>query len=216
MRDTLVRDRMGSIAAMFAEGYWRKSLALAAATKAEMLASGRADAELLGWVRYYEFRNLLALEDWKAIDDLYRAREPLAYAMPLKNAAWVCSVAGEAAARLGDAEQVVRRLRRCYRMRMKDRDLESAFHALQTGCVLLKRIGRADLNTGFADRLIEVGIRLHLPEAVLRGYTVLMDNYEASPRTTVRRRLKTGRERLPDVDLAAAERLLSRLRKLVD
>ena len=220
MKDTRVRERLDRISALTSEGYATKALAAARQTKAEMIEDGPADPELLGWIRYYEFRALHDLEAWTQIDDLFWQPEPQTIAMPLKNAAWIHSVSGEAAMRLGDASEVARRMEACYRMRLEDGDPVSAVQALQTACVLLARMGRPELNTAFADRLIEAGLRFDATNAILQGLHLLADNYEASPRTTVRRRLERGRALLPsEVEpefLEEARRIMDRLRRIVE
>ncbi|HYE99481.1 MAG TPA: hypothetical protein VEJ18_11250 [Planctomycetota bacterium] len=220
MKDTRVKERLDRIAALTSEGYAMKALAVVRQTKAEMLAAGLADPLLLGWIRYYEFRALYDVQGWKEIDELFRQPEPQTLSMPLKNAAWIQSVAGEAASRLGDAREVARRMEACYTMRLEDGDPVSAVQALQTACVLLARMGRPEMNTAFADRLIEAGLRFDATNAILQGLHLLADNYEKAPRTTVRRRLERGRTLLPsEVEpefMEEARRVLERLRKLVD
>ena len=58
---------------------------------------------------------------------------------------------------------------------------------------------RSDLNTPFADRLIELGLRTGEENAVIDGVVRLIENYEARARATVRRRLEKGGALLPEL-----------------
>jgi hypothetical protein len=117
--------------------------------------------------------------------------------VPLKNAAWMHSVAAECAAMMGRAEDVVRWAERAYELRKADGDGAGMAMALNTACLLLERIGRSDLNTPFADRMIELGLRTGAENAVIEGVMRLLENYQAGARTTVRRRLQKGGALLP-------------------
>lgn len=210
-----VEDRLTRIHALFAEGYALKAYGLARAAKEELLAEEDVDPALLGWLRYYELRALHALEAWEALVELFRRPEPRPFAVPAVNQAWMHSVASEAAAHLGRAEDVVRWMERCYELRRATDDAEGAAAALTTACALLARMGRPELNTPFADRLIELGLRAGVEEAVIQGVMRLMDNYEAKARTTIRRRLQKGRTLLPALRRGGqAARMLQRMRTL--
>jgi hypothetical protein len=210
-----VEDRLTRIHALFAEGYARKALGLARAAKEELLADEAADPALLGWLRYYELRSLHALGAWAEAVELFRHPERRPFSVPLVNAAWMHSAAAEGAARLGRAEDVVRWMERCHELRRAAGDVEGAAAALTTACALLERMGRPELNTPFADRLIELGLRTGVEEAVIQGVMRLLDNYEAKARTTIRRRLQKGKTLLPAMRGGRRmERAMERLRDL--
>jgi hypothetical protein len=210
-----VEDRLTRIHALFAEGYALKAYGLAHAAKTELLEEADPDPALLGWLRYYELKSLHALEAWTAACELFRHPEPRPVAVPAINMAWMHSVAAECAAHLGRAEDVVRWMERCYELRRSTDDAPGAAAALTTACALLQRMGRPELNTPFADRLIELGLRAGVEEAVIQGVLRLLDNYEAKARTTVRRRLEKGRTLLPALRRAReVEPTLRRLRNL--
>lgn len=190
-------ERLTRIHALHAEGYALKAYGLAEATKREYLEGGDVDPLLLGWLRYYAFRCLYALEAWAEAVELFRRPEPRPFFLGLRNAAWMHSVAAECAARLGRAEDVVRWAERACELRRADGDAEGMAMALNTACVLLERMGRPDLNTPFADRMIELGLRTGAENAVIEGVVRLLENYETRARTTVRRRLTKGGTLLP-------------------
>jgi hypothetical protein len=217
LKQSEIEARLTRMSAMSSEGYGQQVLELARKTLAEMPA--RPDPRLLGWVRFYEFKALHLLEAWKEFDERFRKTGWAVFAMGAKNAAWVHTVAAEAAERLGDAEEVVRRCEACYHLRLEDQDPISAVQALHTACLLLGRLGRPDLNTPFAERMLEAGQRFGAAQALIRGLHQLADNFERSHRTTVRRRLADGQTalaRLKDSVFAAeARRMLARLRRLL-
>jgi hypothetical protein len=199
MRRDEIEERLTRVHALCAEGYARKAHALAVDGKRALLASEERDPRLLGWLRYYELKCLYALKAWKEAVDLFRSPEPVAYVMPLKNGAWCHSVAAECAAELGEAEDVVRWMEKAFELRKADGDAAGMAMALNTACVLLRRLGRPDLNTPFADRMIEMGLKLGAENAVIEGVSRLLENYQARARTTVRRRLQKGETLLPEL-----------------
>jgi hypothetical protein len=207
------------IHALLGEGYAKKARELARAMKAELVREQDVDPLLLGWLRYYELKALYAGEAWQEAYDLFRHPEARPFAMPAMNAAWAHSVAAECASRLGRPEDVVRWAERCFELRRGAGDPAGAAQALTTACVLLERMGRADLNTPFADRLIELGLQVGAENAVIQGVLRLMDNYEARARTTIRRRLQKSGSLLPALRDPSfrqdAARTLARLRRLL-
>ena len=205
-------DRLLRIQALLGEGYALKAYGLAQTAKAE-----EVDPLRLGWLRYCEFKALFELEAWAEAVELFRRPEPKPFALTPKNAAWMHAAAAECAARLGRAEDVVRWAERCYELRRAGGDLLGAAQSLNTACLLLERMGRSDLNTPFADRLIELGLEVGAEQAVIQGVLRLLENYEARKRTAVRRRLQKSRSLLPalrDPDKAGAA--MERLRRTLD
>lgn len=185
-------ERLARIHALLGEGYAAPALALAREGKAEAV-----DPLRVGLYRFYEFKALYQLQAWQEAYDLFRRPEPRPYALSTKNEAWMHSVAAECAGRLGHAEDVVRWARRCYALRRSDGDPVGAAQCLNTACLLLAGLGRPDLNTEFADRMIELGLELGAENAVIQGVLRLLENYEAAARATVRRRLQKGTSLLP-------------------
>ena len=210
-----VEDRLTGIHALAAEGYALRAYGLARAAKQELLAEEEVDPGLLGWLRYYELKSLHALEAWTAAVDLFRHPEPRPFTVPAAAAAWMHAAAAECAAQLGRAEDVVRWMERCYELRRSTDYAAGTAWALTTACALLERMGRPELNTPFADRLIELGLRSGVEEAVIQGVMRLLDNYEAKARTTIRRRLQKGRSLLPALRGGGRlDRALERMRDL--
>jgi hypothetical protein len=192
-----MEDRLTSIHALLGEGYALKAYGLARSSKEEHLAGKEDDPRLLGWLRYYEFKCLYELRRFREAVDLFRRPEPSPFHLPLNIAAWMHSAAAECAAMMGRAEDVVRWAERAVELRRADGDGAGTATALNTACLLLERIGRADLNTPFADRMIELGLRTGAESAVIAGVMRLLESYEAKARGTVRRRLEKGGTLLP-------------------
>lgn len=193
----MVEEKLTRIHALLGEGYALQAYGVAVAAKKDYLEGPDVDPKLLGWLRYYEFRCLYELRAFKEAVDLFRHPEPVPCHVPLKNAAWMHSVAAECAAMMGRAEDVVRWAERAFELRKADGDAAGMAMALNTACLLLERIGRSDLNTPFADRMIELGLRTGAENAVIEGVMRLLENYQAGARTTVRRRLQKGGALLP-------------------
>lgn len=193
----MVEEELTRIHALLGEGYALQAYGRAVAAKKDYLGGGVVDPKLLGWLRYYEFKCLYELRAFKEAVDLFRHPEPAPVDIPLKNAGWMHSVAAECAAMMGRAEDVVRWMERACELRRADGDGAGMAMALNTACLLLERIGRSDLNTPFADRMIELGLKTGAENAVIEGVVRLLDNYRARARTTVRRRLQKGGTLLP-------------------
>lgn len=190
-------DPLTEIHARMAEGRAREAYDLAASAKERILAEREIDPRLLGWLRYYQFKCLFELRAFKEAVDLFRRPEPAPFHLPLKNAAWMHAAAAECAAMMGRAEDVVRWGERAVELRLADGDGAGTAKALNAACLLLERVGRPDLNTPFADRLIELGLRTGAESAVIEGVLRLLESYEAKARGTVRRRLEKGGALLP-------------------
>lgn len=213
----MVEERLTRIHALLAEGYALKAYELAVETKRD---AKDVDPRQLGWLRYFEFKCLYELRAFKEAVELFRRPEAAPYFIALKNAAWMHSVAAECAAMMGHAEDVVRWAERAYELRKADGDAAGMAMALNTACLLLERIGRSDLNTPFADRMIELGLRTGAENAVIEGVMRLLENYQAGGRTTVRRRLQKGGTLLPALRdplfKRKADGALQRLKRALD
>ncbi|HEX7899894.1 MAG TPA: hypothetical protein VF950_19145 [Planctomycetota bacterium] len=208
-----MEDRLTRIHALLGEGYALRAYGLAADAKKEYLAEEEVDPRLLGWLRYYEFKCLIQLEAWAEAVDLFRRPEPAPFHLPLPNAAWMHLAAADGAARLGRAEDVVRWAERAVELRRADGDGPGMAAGLDAACRLLERMGRSDLNTPFADKMIELGLRTGAESAVIEGVVRLLENYEAKARATVRRRLEKSGTLLPALRAPSAELALERLKR---
>lgn len=215
MDQRICEERLTRIHALIGEGYDLKAYGVAQASKAEYLASEEVDPLLLGWLRYYEFKSLVLLEAWREAYELFRRPERVPFHLAPRNAAWMHLAAAECATRLGRAEDVVRWAERAYELRRADVDPRGAAELLRAACRLLERVGRSDLNTTFADKLIELGLATGAESALIEGMLRLLENYEAKARPTVGRRLRKGGALLPALrDAVYRERAAGVLERL--
>lgn len=207
--------RLVRIHALLGEGFALKAYGLAQATKAELLAATPVDPRLLGWLRVYEFKALVELQAWREAVELFRRPEPAPFQLPPEHAAWMHAEAAACAARLGRAEDVVRWAERGGELHRAAADPAGAAECLNRACLLLERMGRPDLNTPLADRLIELGLQAGARDAVIAGVLRLLENYEARARATIRRRLQKGGALLPALRGSSGdlERTLERLKR---
>ena len=206
--------RLLRIQALLGEGFALKAYGLARAAKADFLEAEEVDSRQLGWLRYYEFKALVELGAWQEAVELFRRPEPRPCSLPPEQAAWMHEAAAACAARLSRAEDVVRWAERAGELRRAAADPAGAAEGLQAACSWLERMGRPDLNTSLADRLIELGLEAGAQEAVIQGVLRLLDNYEARARATIRRRLLKGGALLPALrERDEAEKVLDRLKR---
>ncbi len=203
------------IHALLGEGFALQAYGLAQAAKAELLEAAEVDPRQLGWLRFYEFKALVELQAWREAVELFRRPEPASFRLSPEQAAWMHAEAAACAARLGRAEDVVRWAARGGDLRRAAADPAGAAECLNRACLLLERMGRPDLNTPLADRLIELGLQAGEQEAVIEGVLRLLENYEARARATIRRRLQKGGALLPALRGSSSdlERTLARLKR---
>jgi ankyrin repeat protein len=177
--------RMKEIAGRFEADDFPQSLQLARTLKRDLLDGSAVDPLQLGWARYYEFKSLFALKDYRGTYDLLNAPERVPFAVSSRNAAWMSSVGAECAMHLDIPDEVVRLAGRCLEGRELLKDLEGQLMAAATACRLLEMIHREDLNDRFARELVRLGRKHSIPNALHEGYRHLIANVG-----------KTGREDL--------------------
>ncbi len=175
MADTF-NDQMQTTNELFSAGSYAQSLACAQALKDELMDQPMVDADRLGWPVYYELRCHYELgnteQGWQLLhSDPFQLCQPNA-----KNRAWMCSVGAELAARLGRPEDVVAWGQECFWLRVRTGDDRSRRMCCDTVCTLLGRLGRADLNHGFAAELVRLGREQGSMDLALRGIGYLLDN----------------------------------------
>ena len=164
-------------------------LARARTLKRSMLAAEPPDPLLYGWVRFYEFKSLYALGRHEEAFSLLESAEPVRYAMPQKNAAFVSSVGSELAMHLGRPDDVVKHGRRCLELRRQSGDLVGLAQCASTVCHLLERLECEDLNSEFAGALLDLADATGAERPLLTGTKALLANAAKSRDLGVRRRL---------------------------
>ena len=142
-------EAMDAIAAHFKEGRLVESLACARELKGELLAESKPDPQQLGWARFYELKSLHGLGQFRELCEVKNRPEPKIYALSTKNAAYLASLATEAAAELGLAEEVVRFSRECLEERAVIAAHADRASAANNAVIFLTRLGRADLAEEF-------------------------------------------------------------------
>ncbi len=180
--------RMGAVHDHFEGGRFDESLREARGLKALVLDAEKVDPSQLGWARYYEFRALHALERWEEAWRLIESPERVPWIVSSVNAAWMFSVAAEAAARVGEADGVVKWGRKCLDLRTQLGDSLAAAQCAGTACLLLGWVDRKDLDGPFAERLIEIGKATGAEMAYLRGVEELLANFAKGRGEDVARR----------------------------
>ncbi|MCI0343401.1 MAG: hypothetical protein L0216_20025 [Planctomycetales bacterium] len=188
--------RMGAVHDHFEGGRHDESLREARGLKALLLDAEAVDPIQLGWARFYEFKSLHALERWEEAWHLIESNERVPWIVSSVNAAWMFSVGSEVAARVGNAEGVVKWGGKCLDLRTQLGDVLAAGQCAGTVCTLLGWVDRQDLNGPFAERLIAIGKQSGAEMAVLHGVERLMDNFAKGRSDDVARRV---REEIPAI-----------------
>lgn len=151
-----------------------EAAAEAEAGRKEMATSGKHDASLLGWLRFFEFKALYQAKEFPEAYALLSLKEPAPFEMQAKNSGFMASVATELAVRLKrPAQEVLDWGERCYTTRLADGDEESALHCARNVCTLLELRDEEPQAGRFAERLIELGSKQKNPELVMEGFEVL-------------------------------------------
>lgn len=192
MKPEAFDGRMQSLVESFESGEHRISLDEARRLKRDLLAAGAVDPLQLGWARFYEFKSLCELKEYRAAYDLLASTERAPFAVSSKNAAWMFSVGAELAMHLGMPEEVVRFAGLCLENREKREDLPGCLMAASAACILLGRLGREDLNAPFARRLVDHGRRHGVADALHEGYRHLLANLEKSRSADLIREVAAG------------------------
>jgi hypothetical protein len=191
------QKRMERVAAAAQDGRYEESLTAVRELRRLLLAEAGGDPAQLGWVRYYELRALFHLQRWEEGYRLAKASERKPWSVNRTNAAWMFSVSGEMAARVGQAEDTRQFGLACLSARRQDADPVPVVQCGMTFCTLLKQIGRVDLNGEFAAALVEIGVEHGAAKAVAAGVEAMLDNLDVTrdPALLVRVREEAARIR---------------------
>lgn len=152
----------------------------AAALKKKLILEKKKDPEQVGWARYFEFRSLYALEDWKGGLKVLEDPKTRKDISNEKNDAWMHSVGAEMAMRLGRFKDIVRHSQRAVELRSKTGEKESLLLAADSACYLLKEAGHPELNNSFAKLLMTEGKTSDIPKAVNDGVQYARANVAVS------------------------------------
>lgn len=101
--------------------------------------------------------------------ELLDSTEPVTCVISAQNEAWMNSVGAEMAMHMGKAEDVARLAGNAVDLRGKAKDEETQLTVARTACVMLAKMGRADLNTRFSKLLLEQGASINIKEAIADG-----------------------------------------------
>jgi hypothetical protein len=170
--------RMESIADLDSAGKSDACLQESRRLKWELVASN-GSPEQQGWSIYYEFKSLFQLERFTEglalMEGEFHQTE-----IGLKNSGWMCSVAGEMAARLKRIDTVVEYGRLCLSYRRAINDPVSEIQCAQTFCRLLEWGGDSSQNLEFAQHEIVIGLKHKALVPVADGIHHLLENFKAT------------------------------------
>ncbi|MBW2529302.1 MAG: ankyrin repeat domain-containing protein [Deltaproteobacteria bacterium] len=184
----------------FNQGDHGTALSLAQDLKAKLLESAPADPLLLGWARFYEYKSLYELGEHRRAYELLQSNEPQSWGLTQKNVAYMYSVGSELAMHLGEPAEVVHWGGLCLDLRLAEGDRVSAAQCAQTVCHLLEQLERDELNTRFAEYLLELGQETGAQRPTIVGMRRLADNVARSGGRKLARRLVEGLPALQAID----------------
>lgn len=164
-----------------------------------------------GWVFFYRFRAAFLAGDMaQALHLAEHGPSRFAADVLPTNAGWMMSAAMEAASELGLPDKVVSMADRCIELRRGDEDRESVLMAASTACTLLKQLSRHDLESRFAQILIDEGDGFD--DYRMYGYHELCLVIDATGETELMDKLLDGRDWLADRDHEFAQAALRYMR----
>jgi len=154
------------------EGRHGRCLELVQELKTQVDGQSTRDPVALSWAWFYELKSAYFLQQYERAWQLLMSGQPPM--LTTKNMAYTSSIGAELAMHKERAEDVALWGRRCMHLRETDGDRVGIAQAAQTVCVLLAKLGRADLSPPFARDLHQLGLRYGAERAVIAGARFLL------------------------------------------
>lgn len=180
MMKKIFNKEIAAVTEAFSDGDLELCAKRARALRKKLVSEKKKDSEQVGWARYWEFRSLYALEDWKGGLKVLEDPATQKDVSSEKNDAWMHSVGAEMAMRLGRFKDIVRLSQRAVELRAKAGEKESVLLAADSACYLLKEAGHPELNSSFAKLLMVEGKTSDVRKAVKDGVRYARANVAVS------------------------------------
>lgn len=155
--------------------------------------------EQVGLSRFYEFKCLYALEQYKNALDLLKTPETVNVIVNVKQKAWMNFIGAEISLKLGLTDDIVFFGKECIQIHLENNDMPSALVCANKVCSYLAQLEKDILNTDFALFLIDNGDRENDFPAVLNGYAWLLDNITFSNNPALIMRIVSDYDHLNEI-----------------